>query len=180
MAPIIIVPIGKISPDLIIAVQARIQSVLGVEVRPGPAQPIPTWAYEPRRRQFRAEAFIPLLRQVTPSGQAKVLGITAVDLYVPRLNFVFGVADRIPGVAVISLCRLDQRFYGRPADFALLKQRAGVEAIHELGHLFGLEHCPRPDCVMFFSNCLADTDQKADTFCSHCKRRLERKLQPQS
>ncbi len=41
-----------------------------------------------------------------------MLGIVDVDLYVPKLNFVFGETDVAYGVCVISLVRLRQEFYG--------------------------------------------------------------------
>jgi archaemetzincin len=34
------------------------------------------------------------------------------------------------------------------------------EAVHELGHAFGLTHCEKSRCVMHFSNSLQDTDFK--------------------
>ncbi|MFN3466335.1 MAG: archemetzincin, partial [Candidatus Brocadiales bacterium] len=66
------------------------------------------------------------------------------------------------------LCRLRQEFYGRPVDLTLLKERMVKEAVHEIGHVWGMRHCPDPCCVMFFSNSLADTDRKSDTFCKNC------------
>jgi archaemetzincin len=45
--------------------------------------------------------------------------------------------------------------------------------VHELGHVFGLEHCPDPECVMHFSNSLLDTDRKSTSFCSQCRARWQ-------
>jgi len=50
--------------------------------------------------------------------------------------------------------------------------RAVKEAVHELGHTFGLDHCSDPRCVMHFSNMLADTDRKGREFCPSCRARL--------
>jgi len=36
-------------------------------------------------------------------------------------------------------------------------QRVIKEAVHELGHAFGLTHCENSKCVMHFSNSLQDT-----------------------
>jgi len=100
----------------------------------------------------------------------KILGIVDHDLYVPELNFVFGEASRI--AAVISLTRLRQGFYHLPENRSLFHQRILTEAVHELGHTYGLRHCENPRCVMFFSNSLMDTDRKGPAFCARCKSKL--------
>jgi archaemetzincin len=100
----------------------------------------------------------------------KTLGVIDLDLYVPGLNFVFGEADPGSGVCVISLTRLRQEFYGRAPDEELFLKRAVKEAVHELGHLYGLPHCTDRRCVMYFSNSLPDTDKKTRRFCERCKK----------
>ena len=95
-----------------------------------------------------------------------------MDIYASGLNFVFGEADPSSGVAVVSLWRLRQERHGLPEDKNLFRQRALKEAVHELGHIFGLSHCPDLRCVMHFSNSLADTDRKEPNFCSKCQGRL--------
>jgi hypothetical protein len=90
----------------------------------------------------------------------------------PGLNFVFGLADPSSRCAIISLARLYPEFYGQPRNPGLFKARAVKEAVHELGHLLGLGHCPDPACVMAFSNSLGDTDRKGPGFCAPCRELL--------
>jgi archaemetzincin len=99
--------------------------------------------------------------------------VVDVDLFVPGLNFVFGLA---PGsTAVISLVRLRHEYYGERKNEYLFRDRALKEAIHELGHTFGLHHCPDIRCIMHFSNCLEDTDIKCPDFCKVCSNKIGRK-----
>ena len=100
----------------------------------------------------------------------KILGIIDQDLYVPKLNFVFGEASR--RVAIISLTRLRNEFYSLPKDQTLFRKRVLTEAVHELGHTYGLEHCRNPHCVMFSSKSLIDTDLKGPDFCERCKSKI--------
>jgi archaemetzincin len=101
-----------------------------------------------------------------------ILGICNFDAYSSGLNFVFGQAFLTGGVAVIYLPRLRQEFYGLAADRSIFIDRVLKEATHEVGHAFGLKHCPKQLCVMHFSNSLVDTDHKAKDFCNICKNKL--------
>ena len=80
-------------------------------------------------------------------------------------------------MAIISIHRLRSEFYGREPDRAVLMERMTKEAVHELGHLWGMKHCDDPGCVMFFSNSLEDTDKKSDRFCNRCQSILKRDVQ---
>src|SRR5881409_4129461 len=65
--------------------------------------------------------------------------------------------------AVVSL----SQFGGDGED--KLVERAVKTAVHELGHTLGLgHHDENPQCVMFFSERLADTDRKGRDFCPEC------------
>lgn len=127
-------------------------------------------AYNPERKQYLSSKLLASLRGATDGG--KVVGLVDVDLYVPRLNFVFGEADVASGTAIVSLYRLRQDYYGLAPDKALLLERATKEIVHELGHTFGLGHCANNKCVMHFSNSLADTDLKETWFCSMCRPKI--------
>ena len=129
-----------------------------------------TQAYNPERRQYLSSKLLSALGKA--ERQERVVGVADVDLYVPRLNFVFGEADVLSGAGIVSLYRLRQEYYGLAPDEALFLERATKEIIHELGHTFGLGHCPNNRCVMHFSNSLADTDLKDAHFCSKCRPKI--------
>lgn len=146
------------------------------EVEFEPGLKIPPEAYNSGRKQYEAEIVLQRMHsEVSLPKEGKVLGVTAKDLYSPGLNFVFGQAREGGRVAVVSLHRLRPEFWGRKESWELFLNRAAKEAIHELGHTFGLIHCGKKSCVMTFSNCIADTDGKKLEFCKNCRRKIEKK-----
>jgi len=109
------------------------------------------------------------------AGKIIILAICNIDAYSPGLNFVFGQASVTGGVAAIYLPRLRQEFYGIAADISIFIERVLKECTHEVGHTFGLDHCPKQSCVMHFSNSVVDTDRKAKDFCNVCRNKLHQK-----
>ena len=92
--------------------------------------------------------------------------------FIPILTFVFGEARLNGRCAVVSSYRLDNRFYGLPNNPALMEARLLKEAIHELGHTYGLLHCHNPGCVMKSSTYVEEIDFKSSRFCGTCADKL--------
>ena len=51
-----------------------------------------------------------------------------------------------------------------------LLERVKKEAVHEIGHTFGLGHCLNKICVMSFSPSIFDVDRKEVHPCKKCER----------
>jgi archaemetzincin len=168
-----LVSVGTLPPAMLGFLQEGLTRQMGAVVRPGGNLPLPASCPE-GRSQYPGAPFLTALAAARASGAEVVLGVTGVDLTTPSLNFVFGLADPATRCAIISLARLYPEFYGQPRDPRRFKERAVKEAVHELGHLLGLGHCPDPACVMAFSNSLADTDRKGPGFCNHCREWLRK------
>jgi len=110
-------------------------------------------------------------REQNPKGR-KILAVMALDLYIPVLTYVFGEAELGGRVSVVSYHRLAPERYGLPRNRSLLLDRIWKEAVHELGHAFGLVHCPVQLCVMHSSSYVEDIDLKGGHFCTSCRRGL--------
>jgi archaemetzincin len=163
-------PLGNIADEIMEELKDRVGGVFHCPIEIKADFIDLTESYNPERKQYFSSKLLASLKK--SERDEKVVGIADVDLYVPRLNFVFGEADILSGTAIVSLYRLRQEYYGLAPDVALFMERATKEIIHELGHTFGLEHCPNNKCVMHFSNSLADTDLKEASFCSSCRPKI--------
>jgi len=123
------------------------------------------------RGQYYSTAILQQMeRAVDPD--ARVLGVTGCDLYVPVLTFVFGEAQLDGNCAVVSTARLKEEFYGLPPREDLMRERLVKEAAHELGHTFGLRHCENWRCVMSSSHGVERLDVKGAEFCKACRKPL--------
>ena len=126
------------------------------------------FAYDENRRQYYSTAIIQRLERLSDPN-ARVLGVTGCDLFVPVLTFVFGEAQLDGACAVVSTARLAEEFYGLPSRSGLLRDRLVKEAAHELGHTFGLRHCADWRCVMASSHGVERLDVKGAQFCGDCR-----------
>jgi archaemetzincin len=73
---------------------------------------------------------------------------------------------------VVSTHRLANEYYGLPKDARLFRERTAKQAVHELGHLFGLVHNHQFECVMRSSTYVEELDLKRAAFCEACAGKL--------
>lgn len=128
------------------------------------------FAHSAARGQYHSTAILERLQSISPNVNSRLLGVTAVDLFVPIFTFVFGEAQIEGNCALASLYRLSEEHYGLPADEGKLRERLTKEAVHELGHTFGLRHCEDWQCVMASSHSVELVDVKSAEFCGECTR----------
>jgi archaemetzincin len=170
-------PIGKIDESILMRLKEDLtinlrKFYISVKIAPDIIE-LTDAEFNHNRSQYNASK---ILKKISQYANTKsyflLLGIVDEDIYWKRLNFAFGRARRSSyvkraGEALISITRLKEEFYNRPEKASLLHLRMLKEAIHELGHVFGLDHCTNK-CIMQFSNHLAKTDEKPPKFCDSC------------
>jgi archaemetzincin len=129
--------------------------------------------YSADRGQYNATLILAGLLRLHADAEAKIVGITRVDLFIPVLTFVFGQAQLEGPGALVSTHRLRNEYYGLPRDEERLIERTIKEVVHEAGHSFGLVHCPDYSCVMHAATYVEDVDLKSAHFCPHCESLLQ-------
>ena len=173
MKYIYIQPICEVGKELLGFLGIRLEGIYGYPCRIALPVRVPESSYSADREQYSAEVIVEKIMEKMRIDAEKLLCVVDVDLFVPGLNFVFGLAAG--NTALISLARLRPEYYGEKKNEYLFRERALKEAIHELGHTFGLQHCPHIRCIMHFSNRLVDTDIKGPGFCEVCSTKIGKK-----
>ncbi len=183
---ILLVPIAPTDSSLLPSLSARIEQVFAQQVEVIQPPLDGSFSFNLSRNQYNSTSILSaLLEQPSEFSNShirailsgadlttKVLGVTEGDLFVPVLTYVFGEAQLAGRAAVVSSHRLRDELYGLQADDDLLETRLLKEAIHELGHTFGLIHCSNYLCVMHSSTGVEEIDVKTEKFCEDCGVRL--------
>lgn len=167
-----LISLGLVEDVSLEDVGAAVERVLPVRCTIGRGFSRSQAGYDRERDQYLASAVLERHVSRVPEDSDLALFVTEQDLYEGELNFVLGLADAEKACCIMSLARMR---LGTPSP-ALLQDRANKTAVHELGHLFGLPHCPNRECVMTFSNTVGDTDHKWCRLCDNCRKKLNRSL----
>lgn len=156
-------------------VVVALQEAYGVTVKTLPGIPMPQKAYYAPRKRYRAEKIINAIRPLLPSDGDYILGLTAVDISTTNGDIydwgVMGLAGDIGNhekAAVLSLfrCRKKAETYQKG------RERFAKTAVHEIGHVWGLPHCPHYGCLMEDAQGKAATSDHEYDLCAECRKKL--------
>lgn len=164
---IVIRPIGRVDMKKVAVIKSRLDKIFDSVVVRKPEQ-IPTRFYYKPRSRYRADSIVRWLAKGAREGEVHLavtgfpISITHKDLKI-RDYGVFGWGyiwdlknKRGPQTCVVS-------------DFLLKrKDLLYIIAEHELGHNFGLNHCPTAGCCLMAGNG-KDRTASMKGFCGRCK-----------
>jgi len=168
-----LLPVGKLEPSLLEDLRRALPRCLGVRAEILPLELDPAPAYHIERQQYHSSELLQRMLALAGPEHWRIIGISAVDLYIPILKYVFGEAQMGGPCAIVSSHRLRQEFYGLDRDDALLGQRLLKESVHELGHTFHLHHCPDYRCAMASAHAVEWIDLRESAFCESCRSQVE-------
>lgn len=169
---LIVQPLGPFERRLSAEVAESLRSTFDVEVVVLAEVPLPDEAFYRPRSRYRAEKLLEFLRRLESSKSGRVVGLTAMDISTTKDTVqdwgIFGLAYLHSGPCIISTYRLR-----RNASKDFLSTRLVKVVRHEVGHTYGLEHCPTPGCVMEDAKgSIRGVDSSDGSFCTACRTAL--------
>ncbi len=169
-----ILPFSGVDTSLLKKIRTGLQTKLNVKITQLSFTALPASAfYEPRQR-YIADSLLDFLRQTNHGQFEKIIGITVKDISTrkePHENWGILGLGSCPGEAcVISSFRAGKNKV--PAkDF---ERRMITLALHEIGHTYGLEHCPDFNCLMKDAQGKMNLDDSG-SYCENCRTYLRSK-----
>lgn len=118
--------------------------------------------------KYRSTELINYFSKNIPERINRILFITFADLYSPVFARYYGEAQLNGKVGIVSGFYLNKNLGEGSKDSVIFMSRLKKEAVHEVGHLFGLTHCTDPNCVMNLSGKPGDIDVKSSSLCKNC------------
>jgi archaemetzincin len=163
-------PLGGGVPDAELALVRRaLEAVFSEPVEVLANVELPKHAYYAPRSRYRAEKLLDFLRPRLPDGGRRIAGITAVDISTTKPPHddwgILGLATLDGSACVLSTFRCRRR----AKSVAQAQVRFAKTAVHELGHTFGLEHCPHRGCLMEDGGGSVLTTDRERDLCASCR-----------
>lgn len=134
--------------------------------------------FDETMKQWLTTDILKAMKLRVPNDAYCVIALTLTDLYPKESwNFVFGQASLADRVGVLSLARYTPAFHGQAvlddeSAHVLFLQRVCKVLTHEIGHMFGAQHCVYYHCNLNGSNSLDETDRAPVHLCPVCLHKL--------
>lgn len=174
---IVLQPLGKVDARIIQTAREGILSLYRVKVLVLEPADLPPEAYYSPNKRYRAEKLLSFLDRTADKRYTKIVGLTSVDISTDKGDIpdwgIFGLGSLGGRCCVISTFRLR---HGNPSP-GLFHERIVRVVNHEIGHTFGLDHCPNYGCSMEDARGTIITVDREKGLCSECRTRLKKFIQ---
>lgn len=153
-------------------VETALRSFYEIDVVRRDPVALPRTAFYPARQRYRAEKLLDYLESLAPPDAYRMLGVTNTDISTSKPPYadwgVLGLAGVDGRACVLSSFRCR-----RAAKNKLhARIRFAKTAVHELGHTFGLPHCPNLGCLMEDGKGSVLTTDREYDLCAQSRARL--------
>jgi archaemetzincin len=165
-------PLGNISITDVQFLKERIEQFYPVRIQICPSKPLPTHSFYAPRNRYRADSLIAWLKSQKPDSVSGVVGLTTSDISTTKGKYkdygVMGLGYQPGDACVISTFRLKKTTVNQKH----FQQRLFKVVVHEMGHNFGLPHCPNQHCIMVDAEGKMKLDGEKE-LCKNCQSKIQ-------
>jgi archaemetzincin len=170
--PIVILqPLQFDDAKMLVCLKDSIEKFYPVEIIIADVLNFPANSYYKPRNRYRADSTIKWLKQIKPDSARTIVGITNQDVSVNKGAHkdygVMGLGYKPGKACVVSTFRLQKAATSQKH----FQQRLFKVVVHEMGHNFGLHHCPNETCIMVDAEGQMKLDKEKD-LCNNCRTKL--------
>jgi YD repeat-containing protein len=164
------VALGDAAKDDVNELAGFFEKEFGIHAKTLPAIPLPSEAYDARRKQWIAEMLVQAMRAKYPELEAdpdsKIVGILEDDLYIYSFNWNYSYSYRnYERYSVVPTARLDPAFYRFPSSEAIRMERLRKVAMKAVGLLYlGFKESPDPQSVTATEATVEDIDRMGSVY----------------
>ena len=166
-----LLPFNDADTDVVQQLKRELEKQLTVELSVLDKTALPANAFYKPRQRYIADSLLVFLSAVNNGKAEKIIGLTVKDIATRKGDIenwgILGLGT-CPGEAcIISTFRAGKKKIAYK-DFL---RRITPLALHELGHTYGLEHCPVQSCLMKDAEGKMKLDN-GNAYCNKCRNYL--------
>ena len=169
---VLLQPLGNISNENVEFLKDSIEIFYPVTTILAKQKQPPSNAWYALRSRWRADSIIAWIRTNTPDTVRLTVGLMTDDISATKGDIqdygIMGLGYHPGKACVVSTFRLTKNMGSKET----LKQRLFKVVAHEMGHNFGLPHCPNQHCIMVDAEGKMKLDGERD-LCNDCKQKLK-------
>jgi archaemetzincin len=179
-----VLPYSDITSEKVALLEKAVTDYYGVEIKMLPVSNLPKNAFvNIKSPRYRADSLIAIQERGMPEDIDYILGLTEKDISVTKRDKdgsikkpvwryndfgIMGLAYCPGKSCIVSGYRLKHK------DKDIYFGRFKKVVIHELGHNFGLPHCPDKKCVMTDAvESIKTIDNARPELCNDCKKKIK-------
>ncbi len=169
-----IIPFKGVDLRLVTDIQTGLRKQLDVECTTLDEVLLPDFAFYKLRQRYIADSLLVFLCSINNKRFEKVIGVTVKDIATRKGDIenwgILGLGSCPGESCVVSAFRAGRNKVG----YKIFLKRMTTLSLHELGHTYGLLHCPVDTCLMKDAAGKMNLDD-ADVYCSGCRSQLRSK-----
>lgn len=169
---VILQPLGNIAKGDLQFLKDSIQIFYPVTITVAKEKEPARNAWYALRNRWRADSIIAWLKTNTPDTVGLTVGLMTDDISATKGDIqdygIMGLGYHPGKACVVSTFRLTKNINSKEA----FKLRLFKVVAHEMGHNFGLPHCPNQHCIMVDAEGKMKLDGERD-LCNDCKQKLK-------